>query len=232
VKEYVLEKNSDAKSAPKRVALVRRETTARLLEEQGEAVMSFPHLLVREILLIQLVVIALAVVSLFFNAPLETIADPDRTPNPAKAPWYFLGLQELLHYFPPVVAGVLLPLLVVVAVVIIPYVRVNLEVTGYHQRPARNRMIFLLVAVLGISVPLLAYRVWAVFVPTWIMFVVMALPALPHCPDALRLRLSRVPPADWIMTWFVIVAVTLTLIGTFFRGPGWSWVWPWQGGNH
>ncbi len=232
MKEYVLEKNSDAKSAPKRVALVRRETTARLLEEQGEAVMSFPHLLVREILLIQLVVIALAVVSLFFNAPLETIADPDRTPNPAKAPWYFLGLQELLHYFPPVVAGVLLPLLVVVAVVIIPYVRVNLEVTGYHQRPARNRMIFLLVAVLGISVPLLAYRVWAVFVPTWIMFVVMALPALPHCPDALRLRLSRVPPADWIMTWFVIVAVTLTLIGTFFRGPGWSWVWPWQGGNH
>ena len=230
MKEHVLGKTSDAKSAPKRVALVRRETAARLLDEQGEQVMSFPHLLVRELLLVQLVVIALAVVSIFFNAPLETVADPDHTPNPAKAPWYFLGLQELLHYFPPVVAGVLLPLLVVIAVVIIPYVHVNLAMTGFHQRPGRKRIIFLLATVLVISVPLLVYRVWAVFIPTWIVSVAMALPALPVCPDVVRRRLSPVPLADWIMTWFVIVAVTLTLIGTFFRGPGWTWVWPWQGG--
>jgi menaquinol-cytochrome c reductase cytochrome b/c subunit len=49
------------------------------------------------------------VISLIWDAPLEQLADPMHTPNPAKAPWYFLGLQELLHYFPPVVAGVLIP---------------------------------------------------------------------------------------------------------------------------
>ena len=50
--------------------------------------------------------IALVWIALIFNAPLEGLADPSHTPNPAKAPWYFLGLQEMLHYFPPVVAGV------------------------------------------------------------------------------------------------------------------------------
>jgi hypothetical protein len=68
--------------------------------------------------------------SLFFNAPLEGIADPTHTPNPAKAPWYFLGLQELLHYFPPVVAGVLVPTLLIIALVVIPYFNINIEANG------------------------------------------------------------------------------------------------------
>ena len=54
-----------------------------------------------------------------------------QTPNPAKAPWYFLGLQELLHYFPPVVAGVLIPdLVVIVALIVIPYFNINVEAEG------------------------------------------------------------------------------------------------------
>ena len=60
-------------------------------------------------------VIALVCVALFWDAPLEQFANPLLTPNPAKAPWYFLGLQELLHYFPPLVAGIIIPTLVVVA---------------------------------------------------------------------------------------------------------------------
>ncbi len=68
--------------------------------------------------------------SLFWDAPLEGLADPMQTPNPAKAPWYFLGLQELLHYFPPVVGGVLIPTLVVIALIVIPYFNVNVEAAG------------------------------------------------------------------------------------------------------
>ena len=82
--------------------------------------MTFPHLILREAILFQIVVIGLALAAIFFDAPLQGIANPLETPNPAKAPWYFLGLQELLHYFPPVVAGVLMPGLVVVALVVIP----------------------------------------------------------------------------------------------------------------
>ena len=60
--------------------------------------------------------VVLVWIALIFNAPLEGLADPSHTPNPAKAPWYFLGLREMLHYFPPVVAGVMVPGLVVMAV--------------------------------------------------------------------------------------------------------------------
>jgi hypothetical protein len=59
-----------------------------------------------------------------------------QTPNPAKAPWYFLGLQELLHYFPPVVGGVLIPTMVVLALIVIPYFGINI---ANEPLWARNR---------------------------------------------------------------------------------------------
>src|SRR5512141_3513602 len=116
----------DPLATPRRVALVRPDGRPAVRESEETYVMTFPHLIVREIILFQVVVIALSLAALLFDAPLEEIANPLETPNPAKAPWYFLGLQELLHYFPPVVAGVLMPGLVVIALVVIPYARVNL----------------------------------------------------------------------------------------------------------
>ena len=89
--------------------------------------MAYPHLLLREAIAFQVLVIVLVVVALFWDAPLEQLANPLLTPNPAKAPWYFLGLQELLHYFPPLVAGIVIPTLVVVALVVIPYFNVNVQ---------------------------------------------------------------------------------------------------------
>jgi quinol-cytochrome oxidoreductase complex cytochrome b subunit len=200
-----------------------------VLVDRDETVMTAPHLLLREVVLVQACVIAMALLSLFFDSPLEGIADPTSTPNPAKAPWYFLGLQELLHYFPPVVAGVLIPGLVVVAMVVIPYFQTNLEDVGFLEAASRRRLAWLSTAAGAILAFLAAWRVWAVLVPTFLLDAAMVLPALPICPASWRRRLSRVTLSNWIMTWFVIVAVVLTLIGTFFRGPGWKWIWPWQG---
>lgn len=228
---YELEPNSDAKVVPKRLALLRPETPARLLEDRQELATTAPHLLMREVILIQVVIVVLALFSLFFDAPLEGIADSYHTPNPAKAPWYFVGLQELLHYFPPVVAGVLLPALIVIAIVVIPYFRTNVEVFGIYERPWKRTLVSLAVLTAGVAALLVAYRVWPVLVPTLAVFLLLALPALPFCPGGIRRRLGRVPLADWIMTWFVAVALVLTLIGVFFRGPGWSWIWPWRGGS-
>ena len=116
----------DPVSVSRRIALVRPDQRPAVRTIEEKYVMTFPNLIVREVILFQLVVIGLALAAIAFDAPLEGIANPLETPNPAKAPWYFLGLQELLHYFPPVVAGVVMPLLVVVALVVIPYARINL----------------------------------------------------------------------------------------------------------
>lgn len=225
-----LERNSDATKVPRRIALLRREAPARLLEDRQEQVTTAPHLLVREIILIEICVAVLAVISLLFDAPLEGIADPLHTPNPAKAPWYFLGLQELLHYFPPVVAGVLLPGLVVVALVVIPYFRVNVEVQGLFDVDPRRRLAWITLAVAGLGLFLVAFHVWPVLIPTLLLYLGLLAAALPIAPAAWRRALRRLSLADWIMVWFVTVSVVLILIGVYFRGPGWSWVWPWESG--
>src|SRR5436305_11208398 len=110
--------------------------------------------------------VVLVWIALLFNAPLEGLADPSHTPNPAKAPWYFLGLQELLHYFPPIVAGVLLPALVVVALVVIPYARVNLEAGPLWAGKGGRAALVLAAAAAALALLFGAYGCWPVAVPT------------------------------------------------------------------
>ena len=126
-KDFIAGVDSNAKKAPRRVVFVTRRTSAQVKVVDEEQLQTFPEVLFRAAVAVELGAILLVIISLLFNAPLEGIADPSHTPNPAKAPWYFLGLQEMLHYFPPVVAGVLAPGLVVIALIVIPYFNVNIE---------------------------------------------------------------------------------------------------------
>ncbi len=102
--------------------------------------MTWPEGLFRAAVACEVITILLVTLALFWDAPLERLADPMQTPNPAKAPWYFLGLQELLHYFPPVVGGVLIPTLVIIALVIIPYFNVNIQAEGLWLRDRSKRL--------------------------------------------------------------------------------------------
>src|SRR5512137_2327441 len=124
-KNYEAGFGSDATRNPQRIVFITKKTSAKVTGDVGRQLMSFPHLILREAIAIEILTIVLVAIALFWDAPLEQIANPLQTPNPAKAPWYFLGLQELLHYFPPVVAGILIPTLVIVALVVIPYFNVN-----------------------------------------------------------------------------------------------------------
>ena len=218
-----LVESNDPLANPWRVALVRPDERPAVRESEERYVMTFPHLIVREIVLFQLVVIALSLTAIAFDAPLESIANPLETPNPAKAPWYFLGLQELLHYFPPVVAGVLLPALVVIALLVIPYARINLEAGPLWASGSRWKLGIVASAVIALTILFGAFQCWPVVIPTVILGG-SALVARRGKPQWLWV----VTLPEWIMTWFVVVAVVLTAIGTFFRGPGWSWVWPWS----
>ena len=228
---YEIDKNADARAVPKRIALIRRETSARIELPGDEKLPTAPALLIRELVLFQVVVVFLALMALFFDAPLEDLADPYNTPNPAKAPWYFLGLQELLHYFPPVVAGVVLPGLVVIAVVAIPYFRVNWDVQGFLECNSRIRMVIMTSVVMVGSVVLWLFHAWPVVLCTLIIYTLLLVPLFPFCPWGTKKRLIAIPLSDWIMTWFVLNATVLTVIGVFFRGPGWSWIWPWATGG-
>ena len=221
------ERSSDARKVPKRVAFVKNRVAARVKKEEEEMTMTVPHLVVREAIAFEVMVIILALLSLVFNAPLEWIANPEHTPNPAKAPWYFLGLQELLHYFPPIVAGVILPTLVVLALIVIPYVPINLKREGLWKSHPKKTMFALLVSVGMICILLFMYSVYAMIIPTILITGLMVLSSFSKNETGIMGWLSVRPLSWWIMTWFVTIIVVLTTIGTLFRGPEWSWTMPW-----
>jgi quinol-cytochrome oxidoreductase complex cytochrome b subunit len=93
--------------------------------EQEETVVTFPALVWREFLAGIGMLVFLLAVSIQINAPLLQRANTSITPNPAKAPWYFLGLQELLERFPPIMAGVAFPTFVIVGMILTPYIDKN-----------------------------------------------------------------------------------------------------------
>ena len=227
-KDFKIEDAADARKVPKRVAFIKDRTAARVQQEETEMVMTVPNLLVREVIAFMILVIVLSLLSLFFNAPLEWQANPQHTPNPAKAPWYFLGLQELLHYFPPVVAGVLLPTLVVLALIIIPYFNVNLKQEGMWKQHRSQTLAITLISIGMMCIVLFIFHVYAMLVPTLLMTFLMLLPYFSKSEKGFIGWLGTRPVQWWVMTWFVVIVLVLTAIGTLFRGPEWSWTWPWE----
>lgn len=98
----------------------------------ADKVQVWPYLVRVEFLTSIVIMIVLTVWSIGIDAPLEEPANPALTPNPSKAPWYFLGLQELLVYFDPWIAGVILPTIIIVGLIAIPYIDINTKGNGYY----------------------------------------------------------------------------------------------------
>jgi hypothetical protein len=134
----------------------------------------WPFLVRTEFIGAIVVMLILTVWSIVLDAPLEEAANPTRTPNPSKAPWYFLGLQEMLVYFDPWIAGVVLPSLIIVGLMALPYIDLNPRGNGYYSWEHRK------------------------FAHVTFQF-------------------------GWVVLWLVLI-----FWGTFMRGPGWYFFWPWQ----
>jgi len=229
-KDFVTGVSSNAKKDPRRVVFVTRRTSPQVRVADDEVVQTFPEVFFRTAVAIEVLAILLVGIALLFNAPLEGIADPSHTPNPAKAPWYFLGLQEMLHYFPPVMAGVLVPTLVVLALIVIPYFNINIEAEGLFTRNRAQRFLLFCTIAAALSVFLIIFDVYVALGPTLIVIAFMLLAAKSSATSktAFRRYLAARPLSFWIMSWFLFELIVLTTVGTFFRGPGWSWVWPWR----
>ena len=222
--------SSDAKREPRRIVFITRNISAKVKDERGPKLMTYPHLLVREAIVFELLIIAMVLVALFWDAPLEQLANPLLTPNPAKAPWYFLGLQELLHFFPPFVAGILIPTLVVIALIVIPYFNVNVEGRALWNEQASKRFGIVIGVVIALLILLALVDAWTIIVPTVLVVGLLVTSYLSKAATGWIATLRNKPLSWWVMTWFIATALCLTVVGTFFRGPGWSWVWPW--GTH
>lgn len=142
--------------------------------ENREKVWAWPNLVYTELFCGILCTIFLIVWAIFFKAPLEEPANPTWAPNPAKAPWYFLGLQEMLVYFDPWMAGVVLPGIIIVGLIAIPFIDINPKGNGYYT---------------------FAERKWAIGA---FLF-------------------------GWLALWIFLIQ-----IGTFLRGPNWTFYGPFE----
>jgi hypothetical protein len=99
---------------------------------------TWPYLVRLEFLCSLIIMTVVTVWSIAIDAPLEEPANPNKTPNPSKAPWYFLGLQEMLVYFDPWMAGVVLPTMIIVGLMVIPYIDFNNKGNGYYTIAERK----------------------------------------------------------------------------------------------
>jgi menaquinol-cytochrome c reductase cytochrome b/c subunit len=138
------------------LAMVKQDAVVRVQKEPDDTVMTWPHLVSIEFLAAVVISIFLLLMGLFINAPLEDLANPNVTPAVAKAPWYFLGLQELLNYFHPSVAGVLVPGFIFAGGALLPYVdRGNVDAKKPSERKTAV-MLFSLLCILGLTVTFIA----------------------------------------------------------------------------
>jgi menaquinol-cytochrome c reductase cytochrome b/c subunit len=152
------------------LAYVKQESMVRVDKRPDETVLTWPHLLRAEFLMASLITGLLIITSYFIQAPLEEMANAGATPHVAKAPWYFLGLQEMLSYFNATVVGAFFPIIYFVGLMVIAYI----DRSPY--KAARDRKL------------------------AWVFFMCL-----------------------------MVGGLLVTFLGSFFRGPGWSWVWPWDG---
>ncbi len=140
------------------------------LHVSEDEIPTWPYLVRKEFLAAIIVTIILLVWSIALNAPLEDPSDPSVTPNPAKAPWYFLGLQEMLVYFDPWIAGVIFPSLIVMGLMAMPYIDINPKGNGYYT--FKERWFAILTFCFGFHILWMLLIIVGVFMrgPGWLWF--------------------------------------------------------------
>jgi quinol---cytochrome c reductase cytochrome c subunit, bacillus type len=126
--------------------------------DEQDLVMVWPHLLVRHAVAAMSMLLLVLVVSVFFDAPLRSVANPTLTPNPEKAPWYFAALQELLSHFHPLVAGVLIPTGIVVGLFALPYIDNGSEHRAKYRKVAVATFTLFLVVWIVLTIVGFAFR--------------------------------------------------------------------------
>jgi menaquinol-cytochrome c reductase cytochrome b/c subunit len=240
----------DQAKRQKLLELVRGRALARPTDLAEDEVMVWPSLVVVEAVCATVFFLVLLLLSVLFNAPLLDRANPNQTPNPSKAPWYFLNLQELLLHMNPGLAGVIVPTLALVAIAAIPYFDRSplgvgiLGTSSKGRKIAAFSTIFTIVVLVGMIVldeatsrtqfgigRILREQfgapepVYNQILPTMIMIgtilLFIVLVQVIFKPTRREMIIA-------LFTGFVVTYIVLTISGTSFRGEGQNLVFPWQ----
>ena len=239
VKDEIFPKDSD-----KSYALVELVPGDGPMVDKGpeNTVFSFPIVLLWELILLLGVTLAIFLFSLLKQAPLDEIANPMITADPAKAPWYFVGLQELLEHMHPTAAGVLIPALLVLFLLVLPYIDRSREGIGVWFSSSRGRRITAFSAMYTVIVMAAYIALDNAFtlrellrdsVPQWvaqglvplsILFLLVLIPVI----VLWRLKASRHEIMLALFTIMFVSAIVFTVSGFLFRGPGFKLYRPWD----
>jgi hypothetical protein len=206
-----------------------------------DTVFAFPVVALLELLLVLGVTALLLAMAIAVNAPLEAIANPNETTDPAKAPWYFMGLQEMLEHGHPTLMSVIIPAILVLFVLAIPYIDHSRTGAGRWFTSARGRRISLLTALYALVVMPIFIVLDNYFPPRELLrgvvpefitqgVIPLAILALIVLLPLLALWRSKPTAREMVLMLFTLLlvsAVVFTLIGFLFRGPGFELYWPW-----
>lgn len=240
----------DEAKRQKLLELVRGRALARPTDLADDEVMVWPSLVVVEAVCASVFLLLLTFFSIFINAPLLDRANPNHTPNPSKAPWYFLNMQELLLHMDPGLAGVIVPTLTLVALAAIPYVDRSPLGVGILGTSAKGRKIigfstvFTIVVITGLILidewrgrgtmfglgTYLRDRGWPreiteIILPSIVMLAgIAALMVLVH----IIFKPTRREMIIALFTGFFVGYWLLTIFGTSFRGVGQDLTLPWD----
>ena len=208
----------------------------RLEDEDSEMVLTLPHLLVRELAVGLALVAVVVLLATLFEAPLGAPANPGMSPNPAKAPWYFMGFQELQIHLEPLIAVVILPALGALGLMLLPYLRFDHEMSGpwFLSKTGRTTgVLAAMVALIATPLLILADEFWLQQVggAGWVaVAVIAALVAVFAFAVKKRFSPERAELVQALFILFLVAFAILTITGVWFRGPGMALAWPWTGG--
>jgi quinol-cytochrome oxidoreductase complex cytochrome b subunit len=213
------------------------------IEEKPIRVPTLPHLLLRELVVALALIAVVMVVSVFFDVPLGDSANPGLSPNPTKAPWYFSGLQELLLHLHPLFTVFIIPLVLVVALMGIPYLKYDTNTEGIWFASIKGRSIALIAGLIAIvAAPI------GILVDEHLIGFVGGLNGVPAffgnglIPFALiffgcagfyilikyRYSATNNEAIQALFVLILVVFLILTITGIWFRGPGMKLTWPWR----
>ena len=203
-----------------------------------ETVSSWPYLLRAEVLVFMATMFVCVALGLFFDAPLRELANPSIPENPAKAPWYFLGLQEMVAYS-ALVGGIIVPAVVVVGLALIPYLDREKEPSGVWFSGAKGRRTALMsvlfatvTAVASVAIPVkfgwlrnwfpdIAQLFIIIFNPGSLLTAAYAVWSIYVIQKTKSTRLGAIA----LFTCFLVGFVILTYVGVYLRGPNWDFYW-------